>query len=157
MEKNQVSKRGLVLKYGLITVFMLIVYFAIMAVFGLIGYSALRIINYPLIALGVFLAIRELKQKRNDNNVGYLEGFSTGFVIVIFTAILFSIFVFIYARFINPNFIELIWPNPFSHNKDSNDVAFGMYTFGETLIFGVILVLIVMMFFKNDGSPESEG
>jgi|GEM_PF-2617515 len=157
VSETRVSKTALVAKYVLITTAMLIVYFLIMSLFGLIKYSALRVINYPLIAIGVFLAIKEMKRKSGEDKVGYLAGFGTGFMIVLFTAILFSIFVFLYARFINLSFVSMIWPEPYSKDNDMNSLAIGMYIFGETLIFGLIIDFILMQYFKRDGgSTETE-
>ena len=156
MEEIQVSKTTLVAKYALLTVAMLIVYFLIMALFGLIKYSALRVINYPLIALGIFSAIKEIKRKSGNDKIGYLTGFSTGFMIVLATAFLFSIFVFIYAKFINLSFVNMIWPEPYSKDNDMNSLAIGMYIFGETLIFGVIIDFIAMQYFKRDGGSTDD-
>ena len=156
MEEIQVSKRALVIKYAALTAAMLIVYFIIMALFGLVKYSALRVINYPLIAFGIFSAIKEIKRKSGQDKIGYLTGFSTGFMIVLATAILFSIFVFIYARFINVSFVNVIWPEPYSKDNDMNSLAIGMYIFGETLIFGVIIDFIAMQYFKRDGGSSED-
>ena len=154
MEEVQVSKTALVAKYAIFTVAMLIVYFMIMALCGLIKYSALRVINYPLIAIGIFMAIKEIKRKSGNDRVGYLTGFSTGFMIVLVTAILFSIFVFAYARWINLSFVNTIWPEPYSKDNDTNSFAIGMYIFGETLIFGLIIDFIAMQYFKRDGGSN---
>jgi hypothetical protein len=156
MEEIQVSKTALVAKYAVLTAAMLIVYFLIMSLFGLTKYSALRVINYPLIALGIFSAINEIKRKSGQNKIGYLTGFSTGFMIVLATAILFSIFVFIYARAINTSFVNMIWPDPYSKDNDTNSVAIGMYIFGETLIFGLIIDFIAMQYFKRDGGSTDD-
>jgi hypothetical protein len=156
MEENPVSLRGTGIKYGLITAAICIVYFLIMRFAGLIHITALRFLNYAILAIGIYLALNEVKHKINKHRVNYLPGLALGFMIIFISAVLFSIFIFIYARFIDPNFIAIIKPELPSYYGELNGYIIGVFIFSETIMFGVILNFLVMQFYKRNRSPELE-
>jgi len=156
MEEKLIPKRPTVIKYALLTALVLIIYFLIMDFTGLVRYSLLRFLNYPLIAIGVYLAAREIKHKNHPHQISYLSGIGMGFMMVLLTSIIFSVFIAIYAIFIDSSFVNLVWNEPYYNNTAANGMAMGFYVFAETLITGLILNLIVMQFFKQDKSPDPE-
>jgi hypothetical protein len=150
---SEIPKRPIVIKYGLITAAMLIVYFLIMSSSGLLRYSGLRFFNYALLAAGLSFAFTEAKRKMRNHNITYLPGLGMGFMMVLVTAIIFSVFVFIYAQVINTSFLDMIWPGlSYSNGKA---YAIGIYVFGETLAFGLLLDIILIQVFKR-GDPSEE-
>ena len=153
MKETQVLMRKTTRKFILISSVILIVYFIILCLSGLILYPVLRYINYILIAIGIGLAFSEVKRNNIKHNSNYLPGLGMGFIIVFWSAIIFSLFVLLYARFIDQAFVNLIWPDPFYHNSDLNAYAIAVYSFSETLLFGVIMNLIVIQFVKR-GNPS---
>jgi hypothetical protein len=156
MEANLVPKRPIVIKYALITAFVLIFYFLIMDFTGLVRYSLLRFLNYPLIAIGIYLAAKEIKHKNHPHQISYLAGIGVGLMVVLLASIMFSAFIAIYAIYIDSSFVNLIWKEPYYDNNVTNGLAMGFYVFAATLISGLVLNLILMQFFKQDKSPDPE-
>jgi|SRR6185437_3533248 len=152
--QGSARKRPIVIKYTLITAAMLIVYFLILIYSGLMKYSGLRMINYLLIGIGLFLALREVQRKNQSHIVTFLGGLGMGFMIILITDIIFSFFIMAFG-FIQPSFISYVWKNPFYHNEAANAMAMSAYIFSETLFLGIVLDLIIMTAFKRgDPAPE---
>jgi hypothetical protein len=156
MEENPVSIRTTGIKYGLITAGICIVYFLVMRSAGLIHVTALRLLNYAILAVGIYLALNEIKRKIQKHRVNYLPGLALGFAIIFLSAVVFSVFIFIYARFLDPNFIQIIKPDLPNYYGDLNAYAIGVFIFSESIMFGVVLNFLVMQFFKRNRSPELE-
>jgi hypothetical protein len=156
MQENPVSIRGTGLKYGLITAAICIVYFLVMRVAGYVHITALRFLNYAFLAVGIYLALTEVKNKIHKHRVNYLPGMALGFVIIFISAVVFSLFIFIYAKFLDQNFINIIKPDFPAYNGELNSYILGVYIFSESIIFGVILNFLVMQFFKRNRAPELE-
>jgi len=153
---SAMSRRPVTIKYIIITSAILILYFAILSVTGLMHYSGLRMVNYLLMAMSLYLAFKEIKAHSLPGDVSFLEVLGTGFMIVLGSAALFSIFVLIFGMYISPSIINAVWRNPFYHNTTANAMAMAAYIFSETLFLGIILDLIIAQFFKWGMPPESE-
>jgi hypothetical protein len=156
MEEKPVSIQGIGIKFGLITAAICIVYFLVMSMAGLIHIIALRMFNYAFIAAGIFLALNEVTHKIHKHRVNYLPGLGIGFTISLFTAIAFSVFMFVYSKFININFIPSIKPMLPDYYGDLNPYMLGVFVFSESLMFGAVLSFIVMQFFKRNRSADNE-
>jgi hypothetical protein len=159
MEENPISLRNTGIKYGLITAAICIVYFIIMRIAGFINYPALRFFNYAFLAVGLILAYIEVRHKIHKHRINYLPGLGLGFIIVLITAMAFSVFVFIYSMFIDPNFLNTIASNVPYFSGNMNSYIISVFVFGESMIFGVVLAFLIMQFFKRnsvDGDEKQE-
>jgi lysylphosphatidylglycerol synthetase-like protein (DUF2156 family) len=152
--QKQALKRPIVIKYTLVSAAMLIGYFLVLVFSGFLKYGGLRLINYLLIAVALYLAFSEFKRKNHPHILSFLGGLGMGFIIILASDIIFSFFIMVYG-FINPSFINDIWRNPFYNNESANVLAMTVYMFSETLFIGIILDIIVLTFLKRgDPSPE---
>jgi hypothetical protein len=156
MQENPVSIRATGIKYGLITAAICIVYFLIMRAAGFVHITALRLFNYAFLAVGIFLALNEVKNRIHQHRVNYLPGLGLGFVIVGVTAVIFSIFVLVYSMFIDQAFVSAVKPDLPYFNGELNPYILGVFIFSESLIFGAVLNFLVMQFFKRNRAPEAE-
>jgi len=154
MKENPVSLKATGIKYGLITAAICIVYFLVMDMAGLIHITALRFFNYAFVLLGLFLAMNEVIHKQHTHRINYLPGIALGFIIVFINAIIFSIFIFIYARFVDLNFVSLITPDLPPYNGTLNSYIIGVFTFSESIMFGAVLSFIIMQYFKRNNSDS---
>jgi len=156
MKEAPVSLRGTAIKYGMITAAICIVYFLVMRLAGFVNIPVLRFFNYAFLALGLVLAFQEVTHRIHKHRIDYLQGLGLGFLIALITAIVFSIFIFIYSYFIDLNFLTIVKPNLPSYNGDLNPYIIGVFIFGESIIFGVVLNFIIMQFYKRNLGADNE-
>jgi len=100
------------LKYGMFTsfilfVWMIIEYTLIVPNFHETGmYIGLVTILIPVI--GIFLGIRERREKTNFGYITFSEAFRTGIVITFIVAVMIVLFTYAYYQFMNPNYVNYL-------------------------------------------------
>ena len=104
------SINSMSLKYGGMTGIGLIIYFLLMKVLGLTHVLELRFFNFVILVVGVLFAIRHYRTVSNGL-VDYLEGFGMGFLTSLISSAIFSSFLYIYLRVLDPSFMTYLIQN----------------------------------------------
>lgn len=68
-----------------------------------IGYVA-----FIFLTIGIVMAIKERRDNENGGDIRFGQAFSTGFTVVLISAIIGALFYYIYAEFINPDMVTQI-------------------------------------------------
>ncbi len=154
MEPQHLSIRSLGLKYGIIATIGFIVVFLIARAAD-INSPLFRFVNYIILAVCIGLALNEATKIIHKHRINYLPGLGIGLWTAFTTALLYALFMFIYSKMLNPDFVEQVRPYlPFQDYVNAGMLSF--VAFGETLVFGAIFSFVMMQFFKRNRAPEAE-
>ncbi len=169
-EINEVNRKSLVLKWGAIGGLVGIIFFVVLDIAGLGGNEGLRWIGLLISVAVIFLAHKEFKEQGN----GYLsfsQGLGIGTLVSLVSAVINSIFTFIYTSYINDSIIVLAREKAIMDLENSGqsdaeiDQAMGILEMMTSpmaflilglfmgVFFGFIISLIVSIFTKKS-SPE---
>lgn len=130
------------LKFGLFITLGLIVLFFIMKILGLVHTIELRALNLLVLGTGVVMALRSFK-KNKPQSFTYLKGLGLGVLTGIFGSLFFAVFVFIYAKILDPAFMQAIIDNePFGIYLNAYIAAVAVAV--EGIASGMILAFITM-------------
>ena len=147
------------LKYGLFTALSLIAYFLLMKVFGLTHIIELRFLNGLIMATGVTLAVRALKNIRHGN-LGYFEGLGVGALTSIIGTTIFAAFMVVYIKTFDDTLLKVLSGNDYVGERMA--ITPGVVVFIVLMLEGVIsgfmVSFIAMQWFKRPdhkvpGSP----
>jgi len=133
-------------KYGLFTFIALAVFFIVMRVVGLAHIVELRMLNFFILAYGVYLGINAFKRKSPDSFT-YLKGLGTGFLTSAIACLLFGLFMFIYIQFIDPAFMDSIRENE-AMGRYLNPYIASVAVAVEGIATGMILSFIIVNYAK---------
>jgi len=153
---SEVSIKGLGIKYGLITAGVCVVYFLVIRETGLINNTWLRFFNYAIIAGGLYPAFVELRKRSEGNSVSYMQCIGLGFFMVLVSAVGFAFFIGIYSSFIDTGFVNIIKPDLPYYRGKLNGLILGVYICSETILFGIIFLLIVLQLFRRNTFSTKE-
>jgi len=144
MRKDSVEYNGLL--GGAIILVGLIVYFFVMNLAGLEHNLGLRALNLVIMAAGVYYAIKKIKKVNTEFD--YLKGIGTGLVAAASSSLAFAILVFIYLKFLNPEFLqEIIEEEPFGLYLNAFKIAFVIII--EGFGSGFLLTFGIMQWYKK--------
>lgn len=142
------------LYYGLYTGLGLIAYFLLMTFVDQAANIYLRILNFFIIAAGIYFLFKHL-MTRNGRGFGYILGLGSGVFMSAVSIITFIVFLVLYVRFIDPSFMEVLESSQiWGHDLSLTDAAFGIGI--EGVISGVILSFMGMQWFKREVDNEDE-
>jgi hypothetical protein len=147
MKKNTVEYIGSI--GGIIILSGLVIYFLIMKAFGLAHISELRIFNGVFMFAGVFYAIRTYKKRNPD--FGFFKFLGTGFLAASSATFVFSVFMMIYAAFLNPDFLTSIdVTRAFGvFGNEINPFVVGLIVLSEGMFSGSIITLGIALWYKK--------
>lgn len=145
MNESPATIEKVVIKYGSIIAILLIAFFLLMKLSGLAHIYELRVLNFFILAFGVWHAIRHMKN--HNEGFSYFKGIGTGFFTSAFSLLLFSIFVFIYTNIIDPAFMVHLQANA-PYGEYLNPYIASFVIFFEGTISGVIVSFAMMQYFK---------
>lgn len=135
------------MKYGLLTCAGLIGYFLLMKAFNLEHNLELRAFNLVILGSGVLASIKYFKDHAY-HSMTYLKGLGAGMLTSIIAVISFSLLVFIYLTFIQPQFMEVIQTNePFGLYLNPYNVT-AIIVF-EGLASGFLCSFAIMQYYKT--------
>lgn len=106
MEEKQRSVSQHALVYGLITGVILIVFSLVLYLANLHLNKTLGYIGYIFIIGGMVYGTLEYRKKYLNGFMTYGKAFSSCFLIGVFAGILASVYMFFFAQFINPGFVQ---------------------------------------------------
>ena len=146
MAANQLTSESNGFRVGVITAAVLVAYTGIAALAGFLDKIEAGTLDVVILAGGVVLAIRRLKQARG-NKLSYFQGFSTGIVTALTASVLLGIFFWVLGG-ISTAAVEQI------KSRDLFGSDLGVLIGGLGIILlgtmtGVITSLIAMQYFKS--------
>ena len=153
MAANQLTSESNGIRMGVFTAAVLVAYTGIAALAGFLDQIEAGTLDVVILAGGVVLAIRRLKQARG-NKLSYFQGFSTGIVTALTASVLLGIFFWVLGG-ISTAAVEQI------KSRDLFGSDLGVLIGGLGIILlgtmtGVITSLIAMQYFKSpDHQPIS--
>ena len=153
MAANQLTSESNGIRVGVITAAVLVAYTGIAALAGFLDKIEAGTLDVVILAGGVVLAIRRLKQARG-NKLSYFQGFSTGIVTALIASVLLGIFFWVLGG-ISTAAVEQI------KSRDLFGSDLGVLIGGLGIILlgtmtGVITSLVAMQYFKSpDHQPIS--
>lgn len=96
--------RDIAIKFGIFTGVILILYFLFLGVLGMNANPAYSVVNAPICAVGIALALKDLKT-RQKNGFDYRNGFTIGILTGLIATVIFSVFFITYYSY-NQSFAE---------------------------------------------------
>lgn len=140
--------------YGIFTAIGLIVYFLVMKMFGLETVYWLRVFNVFIMIGGIFWMLNN-QIRRGKPGVGYFGGLGLGVRLTLTAVILFVIFLAIYGKIINPNFVNSLESSQlWGADVTTDQVVVGILI--EGVVSGVVITFILMQFFKGYIHPRDD-
>lgn len=142
------------IRYGLLTALGMLVYFVVATLLNLTERIEFSFFNGFILAVGVTLAIARFRQAKEDR-MAYLQGFGTGIITALTSAVAFGLFFIVYAL-INPAIMEQISARDYFGFDLSVTIAF-LAIILLTAMGGMIISLIAMQYFKSPDHKLVEG
>ncbi|HET6245662.1 MAG: DUF4199 domain-containing protein [Bacteroidetes bacterium] len=139
---------NLVMKYGLLATAGYVVVFFIMSLLNLHIIPELRGLNYLILLITASVAINTFK-KQSQNQMSYLKGFLTGLFVAILSFAFFALLMYIYLKFLDPEFLQFIVDySPMGITLTPLSAALLLFMEGQAV--GIVSALILMQFFKKN-------
>lgn len=170
---------SITMKWGLITGMVYVIFSLINNMLGLQdagGFSAKAVLsNAALFGATLFTIYLGVKEARDTDGGGYMtfgQGFKSGMAISLITALIASVFTFIYLKFIDPGFLDKImamtqdqWEKQGMSEEQieaaqkysgfmMNAWAFSLIMIVSVLFWGLIKSLIAAAILKNEAPPS---
>lgn len=172
MEENveKISAKDVSMKWGLILAVISIAYFVIGVIGGIASESWFNWLGALPTIIIIVIAHNQFKNE-GDGFMSYGEGLKIGMLVVLISSLIYTVFFYVYIKFIDATYIENIREQSIvdmqerGMSDDQIDQAMGMtemFTSPELmavfaiiggLFFGFILSLIISAFTKNS-NPE---
>jgi hypothetical protein len=125
----------------------LIAYFLIMNLLGLEQNFYLRIFNFIILIGGVYLLLKNELMPENKS-VTYFEGLGMGLRATITSVITFLIFMAIYVKVFNPDFVEVLEASRiWGTNISLGQAAVGIFI--EGIASAIVISFAWMQYFKR--------
>lgn len=134
------------LKYGIYIFLSLVGYYFVMKAFGLHENIWLRGLNFAI----VFFWLYQYNHAK-EKSTKYLEQFANNLIAAATGILMFSISIFVYLNWINPEFMNVL-EQSWMFGNILTPAMISVAVFIEGIASAVILSLIVMQIFKNKWS-----
>lgn len=102
MDEQKTSNVNVALINGLFIGAAMIVYTLILYLSGLPRDNWLQYLSYLIMLIGVVMSIKQWRDKYNNGFLSYGQSFSNGFLTLLFSGILTSLYAFVFFQFIAP-------------------------------------------------------
>ncbi len=135
----------LVLNYSFVTALIFSVVFAIAKIFNLEGYTELRFVNYLLLFIIVFTALKK-SYSQNGYKMEYFTGFTMSFLIAMLGQLFYSFIFFIYLQ-IDRDFMSYLL-NQFPSQILYPELSIAIVLLVEGTSIGIVVALATMQYFK---------
>ena len=143
-KKGNIMKRQL--KYGIFIFLSLVGYYFIMKAFGLHDNMWLRGLNFGI----VFFWLYQMNHSKKESTK-YLEQFANNLIAAATGVLMFSLSIFIYLTWLNPEFMNVM-EQSWMFSNILTPALISVAVFIEGIASSVVLSLIVMQIFKNKWS-----
>jgi hypothetical protein len=136
------------LKYGLMVALIYIIYFLIMRALGLAKDVDFRFLNYIFLIIGLFMASNSMHHHEPPFR-GYLPSFFTSVAVVLISALIFGLFMLLYAGLLDHHFIDLIKSNIPVNADHISAFWVALLVVSELIPVGIALSLGVGLFYQH--------
>lgn len=134
------------IRMGVLTAVVLIVYTGIAALAGFLDKIEAGTLDVVILAAGVVLAIRRLKQVRG-NRLSYFQGFSTGIITALTASVLLGVFFWVLGGISSAAVQQIEARDLFGADLGVLIGGLGIILLGT--MTGVITSLVAMQYFKS--------
>lgn len=140
--------------YGLKIGTGLIVFFLLMKFTGLLQHVELRALNLVILVAGIFYALKKFKNSHEDH-LNYFRGLVVGVATAAIGAITFTVFLFVYLSFLDPDMMQYLVDNePMGRFLNPYMASFIVALEG---VFSGLLVTFVLLNYVDTDEPTQEG
>jgi hypothetical protein len=153
MATQKVSVEGVGIRYGVFASIAMIIYFIVANIAGLAHLEEVRFMSHVFILVAVVLAIGTFK-RIHGGYMPYLPGLGLGFVVGLTAAVIYALFIFVYANFLNPDFLAVL------EHQDYYGTRLSPFTlFASIVILGIAVgsmtgYTLMMLYDKSGGEFE---
>lgn len=152
MKPNSIERISV--RYGVLTALALILFFFFMKLIGLAHVYELRALNLIFLFTGVYLSIRAY-HTGHKAHASYLNGLGTGMLTSGIALAIFSTFVVIYLKVLDPAFMEYLKKDEY-FGEYLNPFIAGAAIFLEGIMSGLLVSFILMQRYKTSHLKQSE-
>lgn len=156
MTSRRVTNEGVSIRYGIYASVTMIIYFLILTSAGLANIEELRFMSHIFIIIAVVLAIGAYKSQRGGNDLPYLPGLSIGFVVGLTASVIYALFIFSYANFINPPFLQELEDQDYYGAKLSPFMLFAAIVILGIAVGSMTSYTLMMLYDKSGGEGENK-
>ena len=135
--------------YAFYTAGALVAYFFVMKIFGLEQNFYLRIFNFIIVGGGIFFLFRNSLREEVDARMGYLQCLMAGALLTIISVVVFIVFLGLYMRFLDPQFLEVLDSSTLWATSDVSITQIVLGVLIEGIASGFIISFILMQYFKS--------
>ncbi|RDC62266.1 DUF4199 domain-containing protein [Adhaeribacter pallidiroseus] len=154
MAKNTIAIEKYGIRFGLIAAVAMFGYFLLINVLNLQNVEVIRFASNIFIIGAVIWAIYSLKTN-TQGPVPYLPGLGIGFLVGLIGSVLYAIFIYVYAKFLNPDYAAILETQDYYGSVMSPMMLAGAITILGTAV-GTMTGYILMMAFDNSGARTAE-
>ncbi len=151
---TSVSTENLGVRFGIIAAVAMIAYFFIINLLNLQNSEVIRFASNIFILLAVIFAIRSLN-KQHAGPTPYLPGLAIGFLVGLVGSVLYAAFIYVYAKFLNPDYAGILETQDYYGSKLSPLMLAGAITILGTAV-GTMTGYILMMAFDKSGGDTAD-
>jgi len=153
MATEKVSTDGIGIRYGVFASVAMIIYFIICNVAGLAHIEEVRFMSHLFIIIAVVLAIGTFKRNRGGN-IPYLPGLGVGFVVGLSASVIYALFIFAYANFINTDFLSALEDQDYYGSQLSPFILFAAIVILGIAVGSMTGYTLMMLYDKSGGEFE---
>ena len=146
MAAPQLTSESNGLRMGVLTALVLMAYTGIAALAGFLGKLEAGALDIVLLAAGVVLAIRRIKQARG-HHLSYFQGFSTGIITALTASVILGGFFWLLGGISNATVAQIQARDLFGADMGVLIGGLGIILMGT--MTGVITSLVAMQYFKT--------
>ena len=140
--------------YGLRIAGGLIAFFLFMKFSGLVEHVELRALNLVILVVGIYYSLKKFKSTHKDH-LNYFRGLVTGVATASIGALGFTVFLFVYLKFLDTDMMQFIKDNdPMGRYLNPYISSFIILLEG---VFSGLLVTFVLLNWVDTDEPTQEG
>ena len=155
MATTSLSSKNLGIRYGIFASLAMMAYFFIVNLLHLEQVEVIRFASNIFILLAVVFAIGALRKKyQGQGPVPYLPGLALGFLVGLIGSVLYAAFIYIYAKFINPDYAAILETQDYYGSKLPPLMLAGAITILGTAVGTMTGYILMMAFDKSGGAYQ---
>ena len=154
MVTEKTSNEGIGIRYGIYASVAMILYFIVFNLLNLAYITEVRFMSHIFIIIASVLAIGAYKSKNGRGDLPYLPGLSLGFVVGLSASIIYALFIFVYANFINLSFLQELENQDYYGAKLSPFMLFAAIVISGIVVGSMTSYILMMLYDKSGGENE---
>ncbi len=149
MKTQKISVPSLAVKSGLLISVVFVLYFLLMKALGLLHVTEYRFLNVLILIAGLVITFRNYMSETAASTISYLNGLVLGVLTSLSAFITFTIFIFIYFTFIDPEILLKIGESAVMLGNSPSAVYASIAVMVEGFTSGLIISFILMQYYKS--------